>query len=150
MKSNDLIKALEGKWNNFGISLVDGMPVGTEQFIEILSIQDEHNLSIQCEGLQENVISAQKWSIELIGDQISMDQGTYLAKGFRENNLYKLVGIDQGKEFRHQIYVLGDKIIFLRETWEQEKACAVASRNVSLEKLWRVTQIDFSYLVKIK
>jgi hypothetical protein len=130
--ANDLIKALEGRWINSGIGLIDGAPVGTDNFIEILAAKDEHTLSIKCEGLRTEVASASDWRIELIGDDVSMDQGSYVAKGRRQNNVCTLVGYDEGKEIRHRIVVLGDKVAFLREIWSDGKAI----------------QIDFSYLVR--
>jgi hypothetical protein len=133
MIANDLIKALEGKWNNTGIGLGDNFPVGTENFIEIMRIKDAHTLSIKCEGLREGVVSASEWRIELIDDKVSMDHGSYVAHGKKENNVYTLVGYDNGKEIRHRIVTLGDKVIFIREFFFEGKC----------------TQLDFSYLIKI-
>jgi hypothetical protein len=133
MIANDLVKALEGKWKNNGVGLVDGAPVGFDNFVEILWVKDEHTLSIKCEGLSEDIVSASEWRIELIDDKIAMDQGAYTAHGNRENNVYNLVGYDNGKEIRHRIITLGDKVVFHREFWIEGK----------------VTQIDFTYLVKI-
>lgn len=76
MKANDLVKSLEGKWDNFGIGICDGEPVARENFTEILTIKGEHTLSIRCEGFSEGVVSASEWRIELIGDKVSMDQGS--------------------------------------------------------------------------
>lgn len=134
MNANDLVKALEGKWKNNGIGLVDGSPVGFDNFIEIMQVKDRHTLSIKCEGLREDVVSASDWCIELIGNKVAMDQGTYTAHGTREGNVYTLVGHDNGKEVRHRIVTLGDKVIFHREFWIDGK----------------VTQVDFTYLTKMK
>ena len=133
MTANDLVKALAGKWKNTGIGIVNNSPVGFDNFIEIMQVKDPHTLSIRCEGLREGVVSASDWRIELINDDVSMDQGSYVARGKRENNVYNLVGYDKGLEIRHRIVVLGDKIIFHREFWTDGKA----------------TQVDFSYLVKM-
>lgn len=134
MKANDLIEALVGKWKNTGIPLADDTPVAVENFIEVLSIKDAHTLSIKCEGLREGVVSASDWRIELIEDKVAMDQGTYVAHGNRENNVYNLIGYENGKEVRHRIITLGDKVVFIREFWSDGK----------------VSHVDFSYLVKMK
>jgi len=131
-EANDLVSFLSGKWENVSFEIADKKEVKRESYPETMKIKDFHTLTITAHGFRDGKDLTKDMHLELLGDTITMSQGSFKATGSREGNVYSLKGIFDGTEFRFRLYSMGDKYVFHRETW----------------KNGRIEQMDMSYLIR--
>lgn len=129
-KPNDLVGFLAGKWDNVSFEISDGKPIKREAYPETMVVKNPDTLTITAHGFRDGKDVTKDMQLRVRGKEVIMQQGSFIAKGKREDNLYSLKGQVQGKEFRFRLYALGDKYVFHRETWEKGK----------------IQQVDMSYL----
>ncbi|MEK6706675.1 MAG: hypothetical protein AABZ06_12895 [Bdellovibrionota bacterium] len=130
--ANELVQFLTGKWDNVSFEISDGKPVKNEAYPETMIIKDADTLTITAHGFRDGKDLTKDMKLELRGDELTMSQGSFVAKGKREDKVYTLKSLFQGTEFRFRLYTLGDKYVFHRETWKDGK----------------IQQIDMSYLTR--
>jgi len=131
-QSNELVSFLIGKWDNLSFEVTDGKPVKTETYSETMIAKDFDTLIITAHEYRNGKDLSREMCLKLDGNNITMMQGDFLAKGKCENNLYTFAASINESEYRFRIYTLGDKFVFHRETW----------------KNGNVVQVDMSYLVR--
>lgn len=132
IKANDLVSFLTGKWDNISFEISNGEPVKREAYPETMVTKDFDTLTITAHGFRDGKDLTKDMKLIVRGDDITMSQGTFVAKGKREDKLYSLKGEQAGSEYRLRLYTLGDKYVFHRETWKDGK----------------LLQMDMSYLVR--
>ena len=132
LKSNDIVNFLVGKWDNVSFEISDGKSIKRETYPETMVAKDPDTLTITAHGFRNGKNLTKDMRLELRGDEITMSQGLFIAKGKREDKVYSLKGESDGNEYRFRLYLLGDKYVFHRETW----------------KAGKITQIDMSYLIR--
>jgi hypothetical protein len=130
--NNDLVNFLTGKWDNVSFEVSDGKPIKREAYPETMVAKDAHTITITARGFRDGKDLTKDMRLELRGNEVTMSQGSFTAKGKREGNLYTLTGTHSGSEFRFRLYTMGNKYVFHRETW----------------KGGAVEQVDMSYLVR--
>jgi len=129
-KANDLVTFLSGKWDNVSFEISDGNSIKREAYPETMLIKSFDTLTITAHGYRDAKDLTKDMHLELRGNVVTIRQGSFVAKGTREGNLYSLKGEAEGTEYRFRLYTLGDKYVFHRETWRSGQ----------------VTQVDMSYL----
>ena len=130
--ANDLVSFLAGKWHNISFEISDGKQVNKEEYDETMVIKDYNTLTITAHGYRNGHDLTKDMHLELKNDEVIMSQGSFIAKGKREGNVYSLKGIVKDSEYRFRLYTMGDKYVFHRETWMNGK----------------IQQIDMSYLTR--
>lgn len=130
--ANDLVSFLVGAWDNVSFEISDQKPVRRESYAETMVSKDSNTLTITAHGFRDGKDLTKDMKLELGGDDVILSQGSFAAKGRREDNLYTLKGDYEGKEYRLRLYTLGDKYVFHRETWKNGK----------------ILQVDMSYLTR--
>jgi hypothetical protein len=130
--ANDLVNFLSGKWDNVSFEISDRKPIKREAYPETMVIKDFDTLTITAHGFRNGKDLTKDMKLELRGNEIIMSQGSFVAKGVREDNLYSLKALYEGTEYRLRLYTLGDKYVFHRETWKNGK----------------ILQVDMSYLTR--
>lgn len=131
---NDLVQFLSGKWDNVSFEIADGKDVKREAYPETMVIKDSDTITITAHGFMDGKDLTKDMQLVVRGDDVSMAQGDFSAKGKREGNVYSLKSEYKGSEFRFRLYAMGDKYVFHRETWKGGK----------------IEQIDMSYLLRKK
>ena len=131
-KANALVTFLSGNWDNVSFEISDGNPIKRESYPETMLTKDFDTLTITAHGYRDGKDLTKDMQLELRGNELTMRQGTFSAKGSREGNLYSLKSEMNGTEYRFRLYTLGDKYVFHRETW----------------KSGQVVQVDMSYLIR--
>ncbi len=129
---NELVKFLEGKWDNISFEISDGKLVRKEEYPETMQVKDTDTLTITAHGIRDGKDITKDMHLEVRGKSVTMSQGPFKATGTREDSVYSMVGVFEGTEYRFRLYTLGDKYVFHRETWKDGK----------------IQQIDMSYLVR--
>jgi hypothetical protein len=129
---NDLVKFLDGKWDNISFEISNGKPVKKEEYPETMLIKDADTITITAHGIRDGKDITKDMELEVSGKNVTMRQGPFKATGTREDSLYSMVGVFEGTEYRFRLYTLGDKYVFHRETWKDGK----------------IQQIDMSYLIR--
>ena len=134
-KPNDFVSFLLGKWDNVSFGISDGKPIKSEAYPETMIGKDTDTLTITAHGVLNGKDLTKDMRLELRGNDITMKQGSFIAKGKREDNVYSLKGESGENEYRFRLYTLGDKYVFHRETWKAGKIllpCAMADRGMLL------------------
>jgi hypothetical protein len=131
-KPNDLVGFLIGKWDNVSFEVSDGKPVKREAYPETMVMKDADTLTITAHGYRDGKDLTKDMHLAVRGNEVTMSQGTFSAKGTREDNVYSLRGTFEGTEYRFRLYTMGDKYVFHRETWKDGK----------------IQQMDMSYLIR--
>lgn len=130
--ANDLVRFLEGRWENVSFEIAPGRPVKREAYDETMAIKDRDTITITAHGYRDGEDVTKDMLLRARGDQVELSQGSFSAKGTREDQVYSLRGEYGGKEFRFRLYTLGDRYVFHREIWSGGK----------------IEQVDMSYLVR--
>ena len=131
-KANDLVQFLSGKWENVSFEVADKKEIVREAYPETMVVKDFDTLTITAHGYKDGKDLTKDMHLELRGDDVTMKQGTFVAKGKREGNVYMLKGIENKMEYRFRLYTMGDKYVFHREVWSDGK----------------VQHVDMSYLIR--
>lgn len=131
-QTNDLVSFLAGNWDNVSFEVSDGKPINREAYAETMVIKDRDTLRITAHAFRDGKDLTKDMTLVVRGHRATMKQGDYVAEGHREGDLYCLRGKADGKEFRFRLYTMGDKYVFIRETWNKGK----------------VEQVDLSYLTR--
>lgn len=129
---NELVRFLEGRWENVSFEIAPGKPVKREAYDETMAVKDGETITITAHGYRDAQDATKYMLLRVRGEQVEMSQGTFSAKGTREDQVYSLRGEHGGKEFRFRLYALDDRFIFHREIWSGGK----------------IEQVDMSYLVR--
>lgn len=129
---NDLVSFLAGKWDNVSFEIDDGQAIHRETYPETMVIKDADTLAITAHGFRDGTDVTKDMHLLVRGNEVTMSQGAFAAKGIREGNVYSLRGSWDGTEFRFRLYTMGDKYVFHRETWRDGQIC----------------QMDMSYLTR--
>jgi hypothetical protein len=129
---NDLVSFLAGKWDNVSFEVADGKPIKREAYPETMVVKDADTLRITAHGFRDGKDLTKDMRLEVQGNEVTMVQGSFSAKGTREGNVYSLKGKWEDTEFRFRLYTMGDKYVFHRETWKDGK----------------IQQMDMSYLIR--
>jgi hypothetical protein len=129
---NELIDFLVGEWQNTSFEIADGRPVKKESYGESMVAKDADTLTITARAFRNGKDLVKEMHIVVKGKHATLSQGPFSAKGKREGNAYYFVGKDNGKQYRLRLFALGDKYVFSREIWSDDK----------------VEEVDLSYLTR--
>lgn len=131
-KSNDLVGFLAGDWDNVSFEITDAKPVKRDAYAESMVVKDFDTLTITARGFRDGKDLTKDMRLEVRDYHVTLSQGSFVAKGIREGNVYSVRGTEDGIEYRFRLYALGDKYVFHREQW----------------KNGAIIQMDMSYLVR--
>lgn len=129
-KANALVDFLTGDWENVSFEISAGKPIKREAYSETMVAKDFDALTITAHGFKDGKDLTKEMRLKLRGDKLTLTQGSFVAKGKREDQVFNLRGAQGDAEYRFRLYTLGDKYVFHRETWKSGK----------------IQQIDMSYL----
>ncbi len=86
-KANDLVQFLTGKWDNVSFEISDGKPVKREAYPETMITKDADTLTITAYGFRDGKDLTKDMQLIVRGNEVTMAQGSFTAKGTREDNV---------------------------------------------------------------
>jgi hypothetical protein len=131
-KPNDILKFLEGTWTTTDFTVASNEKVKKEEYSEIMRIKDAETITITALGIRDGKDVTKDTTFKVVGDRVVMSQGDFSASGLRKENSVSLRGTYQNRTFDFRLYFLGDKYIYQKDVWENN----------------RIVEIQMSYLLR--
>ncbi len=120
-KANTIIRFLEGAWTAHNTMITDDR-VNHDTYDETITIKNDDTISITAHGVDEGKDLTRDMTIHLNGEQITLKQGDYEARGtFKENHASLHTKNYQGKDFDTRIRLLNNTYIYQMDVFEHGK-----------------------------
>lgn len=115
---NHVIRFLEGSWTAYNTMITDDR-INHDTYDETITIKDAETVSITAHGVDDGKDITRNMTIHLDGDQLTLKQGDYEARGtFIHNHAHLHTKNYQGKDFDTRIRQLKNTYIYQMDVYE--------------------------------
>lgn len=117
METNELVQFLEGRWLNTSVEVDLDQPMQKKTLLERRKKKGLDTITITSRDQATGQEMIKDMQLIVRGKEIKLRQGSFMATGSRQGNMYLLSGRLDDKEYIFRLYMMEDKFIFHREIW---------------------------------
>lgn len=117
METNELVQFLEGSWKNTSVEVDLDKPMQKNTFMESRRKKGLDTITITSRNEMTGQELTKDMQLIVRGKEIKLRQGSFMATGSRQGNMYLLSGRLDDREYYFRLYLMEDKFIFHREIW---------------------------------